>query len=449
MYLIGLPGSGLLSSVSPLVMARAPERKEAGLGIPEIKTAVDDLGRIVTEFRQKNDDRLKQLEKKGEDAVTKDEVEKLNKGIDDAKADLKKRLDEMEAKANRLQLSTGDAALEAKAAAAFGDLVSKGDYSPEELKEYRADLAGYFRRGEVKAATMQVASDPSGGYWVTPDASGRMLKKIYESTPMRQLATVVSIGTDTLEGPIDNGELDAAWVGESAQRKETDASQIGKWSIPVNELYAYPKVTQKLLEDARIDVEAWLADKAAGKFSRKENAAFLNGDGVLKPKGLLTYDTATDADDIRKWGVFQHILSGQANGIGNADKLIDLIFELKAGYRQAAQFLAARRTLGAVRKLKDGQGNYLVDLRLRDGALVESIFGYPVNDGEDMPSIAAGNVPLVFGDIAETYTIVDRLGVSAVRDNITQPGFVKFLMRKRVGGGAINFESAKFLKIGA
>lgn len=447
MYMIGLPGSGLLSSVSPLALA--PERKEDALGLPEVKSAVDKLGTVITEFRQKNDDRLKQLEKKGEDAVTKDEVEKLNKGIDDAKAELKKRLDELEAKSNRLQLSTGDAALEAKAAAAFGDLVSKGDYSPEELKQYRADLAGYIRRGEFKAATMQVASDPSGGYWVTPDASGRMLKKIYESTPMRQLATVVSIGTDALEGPIDNGEFDAAWVGEMGQRNQTDASQLGKWSIPVNELYAFPKVTQKLLEDARIDVEAWIADKAASKFSRKENAAFLTGDGIQKPKGLLTYDTSADADDKRGWGTFQHILSGAANGIGNADKLIDLIFELKAGYRQAAQFLAARRTLGNIRKLKDGQGNYLVDLRLRDGALVESIFGFPVNDGEDMPSVAGGNIPLAFGDFAETYTIVDRLGVSAVRDNITQPGFVKFLMRKRLGGGAINFESCKFLKIGA
>jgi len=447
MYLIGLPGSGLLSSVAPLALA--PERKEAGLGIPEIKTAVDDLGRIVTEFRQKNDDRLRQLEKRGEDAVTKDEVEKLNKGIDDAKAELKKRLDEMEAKANRMSLTGGEGALEAKAAAAFGDLVGKGDYSPEELKEYRADLSGYIRRGEFKAATMQVASDPSGGYWVTPDATGRMVQKIYESTPMRQLATVVSIGTDALEGPIDNGEFDAAWVGEMGQRNQTDASQIGKWSIPVNELYAFPKVTQKLLEDARIDVETWIATKAAAKFSRKENAAFLTGDGVQKPKGLLTYATSLDADEKRGWGVFQHILSGKAATLDNADRILELIFELKAGYRQAAQFLAARRTLGSIRKLKDGQGNYLVDLRLRDGALVESIFGYPVNDGEDMPAIAAGTTPLAFGDFAETYTIVDRLGVSAVRDNITQPGFVKFLMRKRVGGGAINFESAKFLKIGA
>lgn len=448
MYLIGLPGA-LLAGASPVAL-RAPERKEDSLGFPEVKAAVDKLGTIVETFKTKNDERLKQLEKKGEDAITRDEVEKLNKGIDDAKTELKKQIDDLEAKANRMQLGGGaDAAAEMKAAQQFGELFGNSDYKPEDLKSYRQDLSGYIRRGEFKATTMQVASDPSGGYWVTPDASGRMVKKIFETTPMRQLANVVSIGTDALEGPIDNGEFDAAWVNEMGQRNQTDTSQLGKWQIPVNELYAFPKVTQKLLEDAKIDVEAWITDKAASKFSRKENASFLNGDGVMKPKGLLTYDSSADADANRKWGIFQHIMSGAAGTIGDADRLIELIFEVKAGYRQAAQFLAARRTLGAIRKLKDAQGNYLVDLRLRDGALVESIFGFPVTDGEDMPEIKAGAIPLAFGDFAEAYTIVDRLGVSAVRDNITQPGFVKFLMRKRVGGGAINFEAVKFLKIGA
>lgn len=435
------------------ILAQAPERKEDGNLTTEVKKAVETLGKTFEEFKTKNDERLKQAEKKGEDAVTKDEVEKLNKGIDDLKADLKKQIDGLEAKANRLQLGGGgDAALEAKAATAFGELIGKGDYSPEELKSYRADLGNYLRRNEQKAATMQVAVDPSGGFWVTPDVSGRMVKKVYETTPMRQLANVVSIGTDALEGPIDNGELDAAWVGESQERKQTDTSQLGMWRIPVNELYAYPKVTQKLLEDAKIDVEAWIADKATGKFSRKENAAFLTGDGQLKPKGLLTYATSADEDAARAWGIFQHIVTGKADGFAAAapaDCLISLIFAVKAAYRQRAQFLSARKTLGSIRKLKDGQGSYLVDLRLRDGALVESIFGFPVTDGEDMPAIEANKTPLAFGDFGEAYTIVDRLGTSVVRDNITQPGFVKFHMRKRVGGGAVNFEAVKFLKVAA
>jgi len=448
---IGNQGA-LLAGASPIALRAAPETKDGNLTI-EVKEAVENLGKVFETFKLKNDERLGQVEKKGEDAVTKAEVEKLNKAIDDGQAELKKRLDEMEAKANRLLLSGGDGAKEVKAAAAFAELIEAKAYTPEQLKEYRADLAGYIRRAEVKAQTMMVASDPSGGYWVTPDVSGRMVQKIYDTTPMRRLANVVQIGTDALEGPIDNDEVDAAWVGEQQTRSQTDAAQIGMWRIPVNELYAYPMVTQKLLEDGRIDVEAWLAMKAASKFSRKENAAYVNGSGNLQPRGFLTYDFVSDADSARAWGKFQFVATGTSGGFGattnGSDKLIDLIFETNAAYRQNASFLMARRTVGAVRKLKDGQGNYLVDLRLRDGALVESIFGFPVVDGEDMPAIGADSLSIAYGDFAEAYTIVDRLGTSVVRDNITRPGFVKFHMRRRTGGGAVNFEALKALKFSA
>lgn len=447
--------SGFRSGVSALALgvAMAPERKDGENLSVEVKAAVDSLGKVIEDFKKKNDERIKQLEKKGEDAVTTDEIEKLNKAIDDGQAELKKRLDEMEAKANRLALQGGDAVTEAKAAREFSEMIGVKDFNVEKLTEYKGDLSTYLRRAEIKATTMQVASDPSGGFWVTPDVSGRMVKKIYETTPMRQLANVVSIGTDALEGPIDNGEMDALWVGEKATRSQTDAAQLGMWRIPVNELYAYPWVTQKLLEDAKIDVEGWIADKATGKFSRKENSSFINGDGALKPKGIMSYDFATTADATRAWGTFQYIaagaLSSGALAAGAADKILDLIFELKAGYRQNANWLMARRMVAAIRKLKDGQGNYLVDLRLRDGALVESIFGFPVTDGEDMPAIEANAMGALFGDFNEGYTIVDRLGTSVVRDNITQPGFVKFHMRRRVGGGAVNFEAIKGLKLSA
>lgn len=417
----------------------------------EVKKAVEELARTFEQFKTKNDERLVQIEKKGDaDAVTRTEVEKINDAIDAAQAELKKRMDDMEAKANRMILDGTGGADEMKAARQFGALINQKGFSPENLAEYKADLGGYLRRNELKAQTMMVAQDPSGGYWVTPDVSGRMVQKIYESTPMRQLANVVAISTDALEGPIDNGEMDAAWIGEQQSRAETDAAQVGMWRIPVNELYAYPKVTQKLLEDASIDVEAWIGQKAVSKFSRKENAAFINGTGALQPKGILTGAFDTNPDSSRAWGTIQFIASGALSGgalpAGAADKILELIFELKAGYRQNAKFLMARRVIGAIRKLKDGQGNYLVDLRLRDNALVESIFGYQVVDGEDMPGMTANAYGALFGDFAEAYTIVDRLGISTVRDNITQPGFVKYHMRKRVGGGLVNSEAIKALK---
>jgi HK97 family phage major capsid protein len=452
--------SALLSGAVSLDLTRmglsapAPERKDddpSALG-GEVKKAVDELGKTFEDFKKKNDERLKQAEKRGEDAVTKDEVEKLNKGIDDVKAELKKKLDEIEAKANRLSLGGGDhGAIEAKAAEAFGKIIGKSDFSIENLREYKQDLDSYLR-SERKTVTLSVGSDPSGGFLVTPDTSGRMIKKVYDSSPMRQLASVVNIGTDALEGPIDNGQMDAQWIGEKASRAQTDAPQLGKWTISANELYAYPWTTQKVLEDANMDIEGWLAMKAAEKFARKETTGFYTGTGILQPKGILSYDFAATGDATRPWGSFEYVASGASGAFAAsapADKLIDLIFKLNPAYRANAKFQMARGTTGAVRKLKDGQGNYLVDLRLRDGALVETIFGFQNVDAEDMSALGADSYSIGFGDWAETYTIVDRLGVTVVRDNITLPGFVKFHFRKRVGGGAVNFESAKFMKFAA
>lgn len=432
------------------------ETKDSGITDAQLKTSVDELGKAVTDFRKKHDEEIAEIKAGRADILTKTDLEKINKAIDDAVANIKKQTDEIEAKANRLSLGGAgdeDGRREAKSAKIFAELIEKGDYTVEQFREYKQDLQHYLRRNEVKATTMNVGSDPSGGYWVTPDTSGRLVQKIYESTPMRQLANVVSIGTDKLEGAIDNGEGDAAWIGEQSVRSQTETPQIGKWEIPVHELYAYPKVTQKLLEDAKIDVEAWLADKSASKFSRKENTGFITGNGVNKPRGILDYDTATTADDTRAWGIFQHIITGTAGGFGattnGTDKLLELIFELKDFYRQRAQFLMARRTLGGIRKLKDGDGNYAYGVGLKEGALVEQVYNFQVTSGEDMPAFTTDDsLGIAFGDFNEAYTIVDRLGVSVVRDNITQPGFVKYHMRKRVGGGAVNFEALKFLKFG-
>ena len=443
---IGNKGA-FLAGVSTISLA--PERKEAGTLTAEVKEAVEALGRTFETFKTKNDERLAQVEKKREDVVTAAEVDKINAAIDEAKATLQKRLDEMEMKANRLALTGGDSATEANAAATFADLVGRKGYTPAEMAEYKGDLGHYLRRNEQKMTTLAVGTDPAGGFWVTPDVTGRIVSKIYETSPMRQLCNIVTIGTDRLEGPIDNGQFSAAWVGEQGTRSQTDVAQLGMWGIDVNELYAYPLVTQKLLEDSRIDVEGWIGKKCTNLFARKENAAFVTGTGIQQPKGIMSYVTSASDDLSRAWGQFQYLPTTNANGFAStnaADCLLDLIFNLKAGYRQNAKFLTARKTLAQIRKIKDGQGNYLAGLRLNDGALVENIFGFDVVDGEDMPQIAANAFPVAFGDFEETYTIVDRLGISVIRDNITSPGFVKYNMRKRVGGGVVNFESMKLLK---
>ena len=418
----------------------------------ETKALFDEQAKTFESFKAENDKLQAQVKKLGEDAVTRDAVEKLSKSLDEI-ADKIKAADkaniEIEAKMNRLSLGSGATEAETKAAREFGEQFGKSDYSAQDVRDYKSAMDKYVRRSDdrdIKTVTLSVGVDPSGGYLVTPDMSGRMVKKVYETTAMRQLANVVQIGADALEGPIDNGEFGASWVGEQEDRTQTDASQLGLWRIPANELYAYPWVTQKLLDDANMDVESWIAGKAADKFSRKENLAFANGTGVRQPKGIFAQTIVATADATRAWNNMQYTPSGAAGDLTSADALIDLTQALKAAYRGNGKFLTNRAMVGKIRKLKDAYGQYLW-LPSMQAKQPATLLGYEVVEGEDVPAYAANSYSVAFGDFAECYTIVDRVGVTLIRDNITKPGFVKFIFRKRTGGDVVNYEAVKFLKL--
>ncbi|WP_417624953.1 phage major capsid protein [Paremcibacter congregatus] len=412
--------------------------------VGEIKTAFE-------EFKKANDDRIAQIEAKGSaDVLTNEKVDKINATI----SDLQAKLGDLSTSQAAMQMS-GAASNddEAKAVKAFARERGQ-EVSVEDYRAYKDGLNVYMRKGastpnDVKAS-LSVGSDPDGGYTVTPDMSGRIIKKVFETTAMRQLASVVSIGTDSIEGFNDLDEADAGWVAEKGTRTETSTPGLGKWSISVDEMYAEPKATQKLLDDSMFDIEGWLADKVANKFSRIENAAFINGDGSGKPRGILDYDTVATSDATRAWEKFEHINTGVSGGFAAedpADDLIDVVFALKAQYRNNANWLMARKTVASVRKMKDGDGNYLwaPDFGERQGGLV---LGYPVVEGEDMPVVAANSLSMAFGDFREAYTIVDRKGITVLRDPFTQKGFVKFYTTRRTGGGAVNFEALKYLRFG-
>ncbi|MFN8996380.1 MAG: phage major capsid protein [Pseudomonadota bacterium] len=422
----------------------------------EIKGLFEEQAKAFEAFKQTNDSALAEVKKLGaSDAVREAELKKINDALDGLGDQIKaaeKARQELEAKTNRLSMTggKGDDA-EAKAAGEFGRQLGQ-DFGVDDLRGYKAALDAYLRKGpdyrDLDRKSLSVGSDPDGGYLVTPDMSGRIVAKVYESSPLRQYASVVTIGTDALEGLIDNDEASAGWVGETQTRSETDTPQLGKWTIPVNEVYAMPTATQKVLEDARLDLESWLANKVADKIARIESAAFINGDGALKPRGLLSYSTVATADATRAWGVFQHIVSGAAADFASsspADRLLDVVYALKAAYRQGAAWMMPRATVGAIRKFKDGQGQYLWSPGLQAGQ-PQSILGFPVAEAEDMPAIGANNLGIAFGNFAEGYQIVDRVGLSVLRDPYTTKGFVKFYTRKRVGGGAVNFEAVKFLR---
>ncbi|WP_287994601.1 phage major capsid protein [Acidiphilium sp.] len=424
-------------------------------GVAKVRADASDPAALVTqiktafeEFKAANDQRIKALETGKSDVVLDQKVDTINATI----TDLQSQLADVAAKAAARGLGgNGGEDPVAKAAAVFA--AERGiDPDVEAYKSYVSALDTYFRRGDATPAAvraeMSVGSDPDGGYSVTPDMTGRIVQRVYETSPMRQVATVVTIGTDALEGFNDLDEAAASWVGEKQERGDTGTPQLGKWSIPVHEQAAMPKVTQKLLDDSLFNIETWLSGKVADKFARSENTAFVVGDGVLKPRGLFSYSTLATGDATRAWGNFQHIASGTSGTLGSTpgDKLIDLVFALKAFYRNNANWMMSRAILADIRKIKDGDGSYLwqPDYTQRQGGL---LLGYGIVEAEDTPAAAANALPIAFGDFREAYTIVDRTGIRVLRDPFTQKGFIRFYTTKRVGGGAVNFEAVKFLKL--
>jgi HK97 family phage major capsid protein len=440
----------------------------------EIKEAIDQIGRTFEEFKTENN---KQIAKGVKDAIAEAKLDKLNQAIDDLtgkKEDLEKRLksegdmrEELERKVNALRL--GQQSDDAKAeAAALIDLnlqikanaAARGLQAPSEidltgLRSYKSGFASYARKGEKALSpeeykALSVGIDADGGFFVPPDTNGRIMTKVYELSPIRALASIQLLSGDRLEGINDLGEADAGWVGETATRSDTNTPQVGKYEIPVHEMYAQPKATQKLLDDSVVDIEAWLTGKVGDKFARLEGAAYCVGNGVGKPRGIASYATAATNDATRAWGTMEHVLSGASGAFltsaTQADCLISLIMACKTAYLQKARWLTTREVIGAIRKMKEATTNaYLWQPGLQQGQ-PSQLLGYPVAIAQDMPALAADSLSLAFGDFKAGYQIVDRLGVRVLRDPYTDKPYVKFYTIKRTGGAVVNFEAIKFIK---
>lgn len=430
----------------------------------EIKELVEKQGQAWTEFKKVNDAALAKAETtlKNHDSTLseyKEVLDKISKDLDDNG----KQLDEYAKKMASLSLNTGlspddikKSEFELKLFNDVRQITQRGatGVDTDALKAYNAAFEQLCRRGKDDLSmdqhkAMSVGSDPNGGYLVTPDTTGRIVRRLYETSDVRSVAAQQEISTDSLEGSNDLGEGDGGWVSEQAARPATNTPTLGKWSIPVHEIYAMPEATQKLLDDARLDIGAWLAEKTSSKFMRLENAAFISGNGVGKPRGFLDYPIALTADSVRAWGTLQAVKTGTSGGFGTApngsDKLIDMVHTLKAAYRTGATWAMSRASIGEVRKLKDAEGNYLW-LPSMTANQPATLLGYAIKEWEDMPTIGANSYSIAFGNFREAYLIVDRAGIRVIRDDLTNKPFVRFYTVRRVGGGLINSEALKLLQ---
>ncbi len=298
---------------------------------------------------------------------------------------------------------------------------------------------------EGKAMSSAVAAD--GGYLVDPRTADTIRSMLVSTSSLRAIANVVQVEGASFDVLIDRSEVGSGWATEVAAQTETSTPTIERISIKLHELSAMPKASQRLLDDSAFDVEGWLAGKIATRFIRAESAAFVSGDGVDKPKGILLPGKVANAS--WTWGSLGYIPSGAAADFATtnaADCIISLVYALGADYRANASFVMNSKTAGAVRKMKDADGRFMWSDGLAAGEPAR-LMGYPVLICEDMPDIGANAYPVAFGDFKSGYTIAERPDLRMLRDPFSAKPHVLFYASKRVGGEVTDFAAIKLLKI--
>ena len=409
------------------------ETKQASAS-PEARAAMHEMMAAFEAFKGANDARLSEIEKKASaDTLLEEKVARIDQAVGAAQA----RLDRALSDARRPVIGAASGAEPAVVASA---------------PEAKAAFEGYVRTGrelglELKAGLSSASN--SGGYVVPPETERAIERRLMATSPMREIATVRTVASGVFRKPVSTAGIASGWVAETAARPETDPATLALLDFPAADLYANPAATQSLLDDALVDLDEWLASEVEDAFAAQETAAFVTGDGVNKPKGFLGYSIVADAS--QTWGDIGFVASGAAGAFASSspsDRLIDLIYAPKAQFRPNGRFVMNRKTVSAVRKFKDADGNYIWSPASRPGETA-SLLGYPVTEIETMPDIAANSHAIAFGDFQRGYLIVDRAGVRVLRDPYSAKPYVLFYTTKRVGGGVQNFDAIKVMKFAA
>jgi HK97 family phage major capsid protein len=403
---------------------------ESKAGLPHDAVVTHaEMMRAFDAFRDANDERLAQIERKRGDVLLDEKVARINNVIDAHQ----RRLDDLTLKSARPALGAGGA-------------------QPHAAREHKAAFDTYVRSGEstglrqLEVKAMSVSSNPDGGYLVPPEVETEIGKRLTAISPIRSIAGVREISASVYKKPFMTTGPATGWVGETSARPQTAASVLDELSFPAMELYAMPAATATLLEDSAVNLDEWIAGEVEQVFAQQEGAAFINGDGVNKPKGFLQCTKA--AEDAWVWGQIGFVETGLAGGFpaeAPGDPLIDLVYALKSGYRQNGAFVMNRKTQSAIRKLKDDDGQYFWQPPSAAGTRA-TLMSFPVVEAEDMPDIAADSYAVAFGDFNRGYLVVDRQGVRVLRDPYSAKPYVLFYTTKRVGGGVQDFDAIKLLK---
>lgn len=409
---------------------------------------------------------------------TKELIEKVNSGLtalQSEMADIKKDANrgvELEAKLDKITDSVTKAAeqlqqVEAKNKAIEAmmnriDLVGEQKTAdPEKVKESKAAFKAYLAEGNdalrdtkfkataegLEIRSLSTDNNPNGGYLVLPQMADFMVTRLFETSPIRQLARVIQTQSKSMQVVIDDNEAEARWVGEGTSGGETNTPDVGLMEIVAHKIEAEPKVTTEMLEDPFMDVEGWLSGKVSDRFSRTENTAFVTGNNIVRPQGFLSLPAWASAGVYERNKLEQVNLGGASNV--TADGLIALQATLKETYQSNATWLVKRQSYGNILQLKGVDNYFFGTTLLKDGQTSLQLLGKPVVFADDVPAIASSALAVVYGDFSVGYTILDRVGLNILRDPFTAKGFVKYYVTKRTGGAVTNFESIKIGRIAA
>ena len=313
--------------------------------------------------------------------------------------------------------------------------------------EHNKQILAYMRRGTdpTVQAAMSEGTDSAGGYVVPIEWDRTITNKLKQRSPIRENARVITIGDRGFTRIYNDGVIGSGWVGETAARPETTTPGLSTLTFETGEIYANPAVTQRMLDDAGFDLEAWLTSEVDGEFAIQENIAFLSGNGTNKPYGILTYVTGAANAARHPFGAITAITAAGAAAV-TGDEVLDVVASLPSERDTSSKWFMSRTTLFKIRKLKDGQGNYLWQPNYVDGQPA-MLAGYPVVEVAGMPAMTTGLVPILFGDMEMSYLVVDGVGTRVLRDPLTNKPYVHFYTTKRVGGGVQNPEYMKALKM--
>ena len=428
---------------------------------PTVKTIADAIDKINTafeEYKKTNDQRIEAIKSGSSTEALDAKLARIDEHIN-AITEAKSRLEKLETKLSRPGLGGDGGNVESREEAEYKAAFCEWIRAPQDSERKsrvesagRALLAAKSKAGEREARAAQVVTTTgaAGGYALPEVLERTILRILRDVSPMRQIATVRTVGSTDYKELVDVNGAAFEWVGEADARSQTNTSDLYEVIPTFGMASAKPQASEESLDDLFFNVEDWLVTSATDAIDQGEGAAFVSGNGTKKPTGFLAGPApVATADSSRAFGTLQYVASGQAAALpASLDTLYDLIYSLRARYRRNANWVSNKLLLASLRKYKDTTGQYLWQPSLTAGQ-PDTFMGYGVTEMEDMPTVAANALPLAFGDFREGYLIADRVGLRMTRDEITTPGFVKFYVRRRTGGKLRNTEAIKLLKIAA